>query len=196
MLRAAPAVARLREMISEGGRYPIDISPDLVKAVREYSDMRKNGYSLEQYLAQQDMFDLSITPEMQKLITGLQENARSPKGIADFINSFVRAVDNLGDPRQADMLNAAPPKQQELVNNAVETMRTQQSGDTSVDLFNTPELKSAKEVAELNPNLKVILEDGREVTATDAINMIDADLKNAENDSKSFAAAINCFLRT
>ena len=196
MLRAAPAVARLREMISEGGRYPIDISPDLVKAVREYSDMRKNGYSLEQYLAQQDMFDLSITPEMQKLITGLQENARSPKGIADFINSFVRAVDNLGDPRQADMLNAAPPKQQELVNNAVETMRTQQSGDSSADLFNTPELKSAKEVAELNPNLKVILEDGREVTATDAINMIDADLKNAENDSKSFAAAINCFLRT
>ena len=196
MLRAAPAVARLREMISEGGRYPIDISPDLVKAVREYSDMRKNGYSLEQYLAQQDMFDISMTPEMQKLITGLQENARSPKGIADFINSFVRAVDNLGDPRQADVFNAAPPKQQELVSSAVESMRSQQPTEPAKDLFTSPELQSAREVAQLNPNLMVELEDGSKVTASDALNMIDADLKNAENDSKSFAAAINCFLRT
>lgn len=197
MLRAAPAVARLRDLIEAGARHPMDISPNLVKAVREFSDIRKNGLSIEQFLAQQNMFDTGITPEINNLLIGLQENSRAPKRIADMINSFVKSVDGLGDPRQIGMFDDLnTPKSQDILANTIESMRTDYAVPEAKNLFDTPELNSAKQVADLNPMMKVQMDDGNEVTVREAMAMLDDEFKQAENDSKAFDAAVTCFTRT
>ncbi len=196
MLRAAPAVARLREMISDGGRYPMDIAPLLNQAVREFSDMRSKGYSVEQYLAQQDMFDFKMTPELNNLLVGLEENARAPKRIADMINGFVKSVDDLGDPRQASLLDDAPPLTQDLIADSIDTQRNNNAVQTSKDLFGSPEMQSAVAVAELNPTMRYTMDDGREVSVAEAIKIADDAVAAAEVEAKAFNAAVICFNRT
>jgi ribosomal protein S18 acetylase RimI-like enzyme len=124
LLRAAPEVAKLQDLIASGARQPMDFAPDLVRAVRELSDLRARGVSVEQHLTQGSMFDGGLPAELNNLLVGLSENARSPKRIAEMVKSMVQAVDNLGDPRQASLLSDAPPTRGDLTANAVERMRT------------------------------------------------------------------------
>lgn len=104
MLRAAPAIARLREMIAEGGRFGPDIAPDLVSAVRKFSQLRRDGTTVAQYEAQGDFFgEGGLSPRARELLHTVGENARAPKRMAEFLQRYVDAVHALGDPRQADV---------------------------------------------------------------------------------------------
>ena len=47
LLRAAPDVARLQDLIAAGARRPMDFAPELVRAVRELDALREQGRSLE-----------------------------------------------------------------------------------------------------------------------------------------------------
>lgn len=57
-------------------------------------------------------------------------------------------------------------------------------------------LRTAVEIARLNPNMKVALEDGTEATATQVIERIETERQQALQDAEAFAAAVHCFLRT
>lgn len=105
MLRAAPAIARLREMIAEGGRYGPDVTPDLVAAARKFAQLRSEGMTVEQFEAQGDFFGGGgLTPRGREMLRVIGENARAPKRMAEFLQNYVTAVDALGDPRQADLM--------------------------------------------------------------------------------------------
>lgn len=108
MLRAAPAIARLREMIAEGGRYGPDVTPDLVAAARKFAQLRSEGMTVEQFEAQGDFFGGGgLTPRGREMLRVIGENARAPKRMAEFLQNYVTAVDALGDPRQADLMGGA-----------------------------------------------------------------------------------------
>ena len=197
MLRAAHAVARLRERISDGARYNLDIAPNIVKAVREFSDIRAKGYSVEQYLAQQDMFDVGMTPELNNLLIGLQENSKAPKRIADMINQFVKTVDNLGDPRQAGMFDdVQPPKAHDIIADSVENLRNENAVQPAGDLFASPEIEAAAQVTELNPSMKITMPDGDTMTAKEVMDLATYEAKQAEIESRAFKSAILCITRT
>ena len=197
MLRAAPGVARLKDLIEAGARHPVDITGDLVHAVRQFSKIRAEGMTVDQFLAQQSLFDSGITPEVNNLLIGLQENARAPKRIAEMIGRIVDAVDQLGDPRQHGMFDSLPkPKAQDLIADAVETLRAQNEVKQSGDLFKSPEFEAARQVVEQSPDMRVRLDDGTEVSAREALERARDDMKQAEADVKAFDAAVNCFLRT
>lgn len=196
MLRAAPGVARLKDLIEAGARQPIDITGDLVQAVRQFSKIRAEGMTVDQFLAQQSLFDSGITPEVNNLLIGLQENARAPKRVAEMIGRVVDAVDQLGDPRQSGMFDSLPqPKPQDLIADAVETLRAQNEVKTTGDLFKSPELEIARQVAEQTPDMRVVLDDGSEVSAREALDRTRADIEQADVDVKAFEAAVTCYLR-
>ena len=197
MLRAAPGVARLKDLIEAGARHPVDITGDLVHAVRQFSKIRAEGMTVDQFLAQQSLFGSGITPEVNNMLIGLQENARAPKRIAEMIGRIVDAVDQLGDPRQHGMFDSLPkPKAQDLIADAVETLRAQNEVKQSGDLFKSPEFEAARQVVEQSPDMRVRLDDGTEVSAREALERARDDMKQAEADVKAFDAAVNCFLRT
>lgn len=55
--------------------------------------------------------------------------------------------------------------------------------------------QAAVEAVAINPDLQVTLDDGTVVTAAEALARADADLAQAEIDSRGFAAAVTCALR-
>jgi hypothetical protein len=136
LLRAAPEVARLRDLIESGARQPVDVAGDLVKAVQQFSKLRSDGMSVDQFLAQGSLIDGAIPPALNNLLIGIGENARAPKRMAEMVRQMVQAVDALGDPRQAGMFEDAPASQADVTANVVERLRSitdEQLTDTPSD---------------------------------------------------------------
>jgi ddrB-like ParB superfamily domain len=213
LLRAAPEVAKLQDLIASGARQPMDFAPDLVRAVRELSDLRARGVSVEQHLTQSSMFDGGLPAELNNLLVGLSENARSPKRISEMIKSMVQAVDNLGDPRQASLLSDAPPTRGDMTANAVERMRTltdAQLTDTPPETFKTstdPLMRSIADrvaVAEAtHGDLQVgTTADGQPITIAQALEQVrrealdGTDTELGHNEAHLVQAAADCFLST
>lgn len=124
LMRAAPEVARLRDLIESGARQPIDVAPGIVRAVQEFSKLRDEGVSVDQFLAQGNLIEGALPPELNNLLIGLRENARSPRRVAEMLRHMVQAVDELGDPRQASLLDGGQPSQADMTANVVERLRT------------------------------------------------------------------------
>lgn len=196
MLRAAPAVARLKELIEAGARYPMDITGDLVQAVRQFSQLRRDGMTVQQMLAQAGLFDGGPSPELRNLLIGLEENSKAPKRVAELIGRVVDAVDRLGDPRQGSMFgDMATPTTPEIVTRVIESVRDDFEVKASGDLFKTPEVEAARQVMDSNPDMRVVLDDGTEVSVREAMARMGDDARQADNDVKAFEAAVTCYLR-
>jgi len=103
MLRAAPAVARLRDLLDAGARAGRDFVPDLVEAVRRFSDAREAGQKVDQALAQGSLIGGEASPQVAAIMHMLEADARAPKRIAENIRGMADEIDQAGDPRQAGM---------------------------------------------------------------------------------------------
>lgn len=108
MLRAAPEVAKLADMAQAGARQEADIAGPLVEAVRLFSQLRSEGRTVQQFLAQGSMFGDGLSPEIQAMLEAVSLNARAPKRIAEMIGGMVDTVNALGDTRQMGMFGDAP----------------------------------------------------------------------------------------
>lgn len=105
LLRAAPQVARLRELSAAGARGSADFVPQLVEAVRRFSDARADGQTVAQYLGQGSLIGGEASPEVGALMRQLEIDSRAPRRIADMVEQMVQRIDGAGDPRQAGMFN-------------------------------------------------------------------------------------------
>lgn len=213
LLRAAPDVARLNDLIAAGARQPVDVAADLVAAVRELSRLRDAGQSVEQFLSQGNLIDAPIAPELNNLLVGLRENARSPRRVAEMVRQLVAAVDSLGDPRQGSILDAAPPGRADMTADVVERMR--EVRDES--LAETPPVPEGPGADELDrsiadrlaalqtqqPDMVVrIDEQGQPVTLADELNRIRREAQEGTDtelgvaDADLLRAAADCALST
>lgn len=211
LLRAAPDVARLQDLIAAGARQPMDFAPDLVRAARELGSLRDRGVTLDAYLAQGDLAGGGLTPEMNNLLLGLSENARSPRRVAEMVRAMVDTVDALGDPRQSSMFGDAGPTRGDVTADAIERVRTL----TDEQLTNTPTdpkpaapdalMQSVSErvaaVELTNPDMPIGMDDsGNPITVRDELARIrkeafegaDTELGAADADLVNVAA--NCAL--
>jgi len=196
MLRAAPAVARLKELIDSGARYPIDVTGDLVLAVRQFSQLKRDGMKVKDMLDQGALFDTGIRPEVQNLMIGLEENARAPKRVAELIGRTIDEIDRLGDPRQANMFgDLVQPTGAELVNAAIESIRRDFEVKQTADLFSSPEITAARQVLDQQPDTRIIMEDGREISVREAMKEVEDAQIIAKEDVKAFDAAVTCYMR-
>lgn len=128
LIRIAPQVAKVRESISEGALHDADITPDLMAAVEELSDLREKGVSIEQALAQAGMFGDKLTPEAQGLLAFLNDNIRSPRRIAEFLQAYLDALTAAGNPAQGSLLgDAVAPAKADLLTAARRTTNAEQT---------------------------------------------------------------------
>lgn len=189
LMRAAPAVARLQDLSAAGARAPVELGAAVARAAREFASLRAEGRTVEQALDQSALFD-GMAPDVAALLRGLAANANAPKRLAEMVGRLVDAVDALGDPRQRSLLDDAAP-----VLDAGKI--TALAGDrTAAGAAADPTVRAAAEIAAATPDLRVVLEDGTELSAREVLARGEAEQQQAANDSKAFDAAINCFLRT
>lgn len=170
LLRAAPDVARLQDLIAAGAREPMDFAGDLVRAVRELGAMRERGMTVKDFLSQGDLLGDGLPASVNNLLIGLSENARSPKRVAEMVRMMVDAVDKLGDPRQASMFDAAGATKGDVSANAVERMRTLTDEQLAGSDVPAPKAGADALVQSVNDRMAAL-----EVAAPDMVVRLDAD---------------------
>lgn len=104
MLRAAPAVAKLRELSAAGARNESSFIADIADAARRFSEARRDGQKVEDYLKKRSLIGGDATPRVETFMRQLEVDSRAPRRIAEWIDGLVREVDSAGDPRQSSLL--------------------------------------------------------------------------------------------
>lgn len=138
LLRVAPQVAKTREAINEGALHDADLTPDLMAAVEELSALKDKGTSVAEALAQAGMFGDKLSPESRELLSFLDENIRSPRRMAEFVQNYLAALTAAGNPAQGSMFGeSAAPAKRDLIAAARRIANGESTATGGADAGNT-----------------------------------------------------------
>lgn len=104
-MRAAPDVARLRELSEAGARPKAEFVGDLLEAAQRYIALREQGLSVADGESQGSLIGGEAKPSVAALMRELEVDARAPRRVAETIRRLVDEVDRRGDPRQSSMFS-------------------------------------------------------------------------------------------
>ena len=173
LLKAAPQLAQLGDLVKQGGRHQNSIATDLAQAAQKLSDLKANGQTVPDYLNQGQLIDDGLTPGAKGFLNVFDSNKRSAKAISDNIQSEIDRIEGMGDPRQGSLF-----------------------GDG-------PEEKAALDIIMQNPDQEVSVPYTHPNGETEAITMtlgdylkqLDAEAKQAQQDQLAAETAISCALQ-
>lgn len=141
MVAAAPDWAKLRAAIEEGHvRGDLDITPQLIDAVRRTADLRAKGASLNDYLAQQDAFD-RLPEKVETLMRAFYHpDGRRAASSAVVADTLKRYADQAMKVPAGKTLDLGVPEAQagDILKNAKERAHERyngQGGKGGTDLF-------------------------------------------------------------
>ncbi|MBE9400460.1 lytic transglycosylase domain-containing protein [Acinetobacter albensis] len=173
LLRAAPQLAQLGDLVKQGGRHSNTIAQDLAQAAQKLSDLKASGMRVDDYLNQGQLIDDGLAPGARDFLSVFDQNNRSAKAIGENIQSRIDEIESMGDPRQGSLF-----------------------GDG-------PEESAALDIIMQNPDQEItvsrIRPDGEveEITMTlrERLDELEAETKQAEQDTLATQAAISCALQ-
>ncbi|WP_425917786.1 hypothetical protein [Acinetobacter sp. TSRC1-2] len=173
LLRAAPQLAQLGDLVKQGGRHNNTIAKDLAQAAQKFSDLKAKGQAVPDYLNQGQLIDDGLSSGAKGFLSVFDSNKRSAKAISDNIQDEINRIEEMGDPRQGSLF-----------------------GDT-------PDQIAAMEIIRNNPNMEfaTLIEDvaGNEIevstTSSGILEQLQRDAEMAEMDIAASQAAISCFLQ-
>lgn len=142
---------------------------DVYESLKRFMDDHPEAQALNDDV--RAIFDRMLSPEKQ---------AAAPVDDAGFMRRIIDGVSDLFSIRQP----GSQPQQ------AVSAFNTANRGGDSV------EMRAAIKAIQADPNMRVVLDDGREVTATEALQIARDEITQAQNDSMAYDAAVTCLLRT
>ncbi|WP_338578030.1 hypothetical protein [Neisseria leonii] len=142
LVQSANTIAQARndaapsDGMAYGSIYDRDIATDLMAAADLLEQIRRNGGSVSDFLAQQDLERERQSPVVEMLLQFMEENSRSAKKIRELIQNYYEAVRALGNPNEADMFGGAeiPAREQLLkgvIDGQADTGREAQRSDTA-----------------------------------------------------------------
>lgn len=114
LLRAAPQLSQLNDLVKQGGRFENSISKDLAQAAQKLSDIKANGQQVRDYLDQGQLIDDGLSDGARRFLEVFDNNRKSAKAISESISSEIQSVENMGDPRQGSLFGETPEEQAAL----------------------------------------------------------------------------------
>ena len=173
LLRAAPQLSQLNDLVRQGGRHQNSISNDLAQAVQKYSDLKSSGLAVKDYLQQGQLLDDGLSTGAKDFLNVFDSNNRSAKAIGDNIQSKVNEVESKGDPRQGQLFGESAEEK------------------LALDIINsTPDQKITVSRTDPDGNVEEIT-----MTLRDRLDELEAEAKLAEQDVLATQAAISCALQ-
>lgn len=173
LLRAAPQLSQLNDLVKQGGRFENSISKDLAQAAQKLSDIKANGQQVRDYLDQGQLIDDGLSDGARRFLEVFDNNRKSAKAIGESINTEIQSVENMGDPRQGSLFGETPEEQAAL--------------DV---IFSNPDQPIA--VSRINS-----MGEPEEFTMTlrDYHAELEAEIKQSEQDILAAQTALNCALQ-
>ncbi|KQE96280.1 transglycosylase [Acinetobacter pittii] len=114
LLRAAPQLSQLNDLVKQGGRFENSISKDLAQAAQKLTDIKANGQQVRDYLDQGQLIDDGLSDGARRFLEVFDNNRKSAKAIGESISSEIQSVENMGDPRQGSLFGETPEEQAAL----------------------------------------------------------------------------------
>lgn len=173
LLRAAPQLSQLNDLVKQGGRFENTISQDLAQAAQKLTDLKANGLQVHDYLNQGQLIDDGLSDGARRFLEVFDNNRKSAKAISESINTEIQAIENMGDPRQGSLFDETPEEQAAL--------------DV---IFSNPDQPIA--VSRINS-----MGEPEEFTMTlrDYHAELEAEIKQSEQDILAAQTALNCALQ-
>ena len=173
LLRAAPQLAQLNDLVKQGGRHSNTLADDLAQAAQKLSDLKANGQTVPDYLNQGQLIEDGLSDGAKQFLNVFDSNKRSTKAISDNIQSEIDRIEGMGDPRQGSLFGDSPEEQAAL----------------DVILQNPDQEIS---VSRMRPDGEM-----EEITMTlrERLDELEAEAKQAEQDTLAAQTAISCALQ-
>lgn len=114
LLRAAPQLAQLGDLVAQGGRHSNTLATDIAQAAQKLSDLKANGQTVKDYLSQGQLIDDGLSPGAKDFLSVFDTNNRSAKAIGEQIQSKINEIESQGDPRQGSLFGESIEEQQAL----------------------------------------------------------------------------------
>lgn len=173
LLKSAPQLSQLNDLVKQGGRHQNTIASDLAQAVQKYSDLKANGLPVQDYLNQGTLFDDGLSPGAKDFLNVFDTNNRSAKAIGENIQSKINEVENMGDPRQGTLFGDSYEEKAALD-------IIMQNPDQLISVSRTDPQGNIEEIT---------------MTLRERLDELEAEAKMAEVDITATQAAISCALQ-
>ena len=173
LLKAAPQLAQLGDLVKQGGRHQNSIATDLAQAAQKLSDLKANGQTVPDYLNQGQLLDDGLSDGAKRFLNVFDSNKRSAKAISDNIQSEIDRIDGMGDPRQGSLFGDGPEEK------------------AALDIImNNPDQEIS--VSRVRPDGEI-----EEITMTlrERLNELETEAKQAQQDQLAAETAISCALQ-
>lgn len=173
LLRVAPQLAQLGDLVKQGSRHSNSIAQDLAQAAQKLSDLKANGVRVDDYLNQGQLIDDGLSTGAKDFLNVFDQNNRSAKAIGENIQGKIDEVEAKGDPRQGSLFGDGPEEAA-----ALDIILNNPDQDITVSRTN-----SKGEVEEITMTLR------------ERLNELEAEAKQAQQDTLAVQAAISCALQ-
>lgn len=173
MLRVAPQLAQLGDLVKQGGRHSNSIAQDLAQAAQKLSDLKASGVRVDDYLNQGQLIDDGLSTGAKDFLNVFDQNNRSAKAIGENIQGKIDEVEAKGDPRQGSLFGDGPEEAA-----ALDIILNNPDQDITVSRTN-----SKGEVEEITMTLR------------ERLNELEAEAKQAQQDTLAVQTAISCALQ-
>jgi hypothetical protein len=173
LLRAAPQLAQLGSLVKQGGRHTNTLAKDLSQAAQKLSDLKASGQTVDDYLNQIQLIDDGLSNGAKQFLNVFDTNKRSAKAISDNIQSEIDRIEGMGDPRQGSLFGDGP----------------EESAALDIIMQNPDQQIS---VSRMRPDVEM-----EEITMTlrERLDELEAEAKQAEQDTLAAQTAISCALQ-
>lgn len=173
LLRAAPQLAQLDSLVKQGGRHKNTLAKDLAQAAQKLSDLKANGQTVPDYLNQGQLLEDGLSDGAKQFLNVFDTNKRSAKAISDNIQSEIDRIEGMGDPRQGSLFGDGP----------------EESAALDIIMQNPDQQIS---VSRMRPDGEM-----EEITMTlrERLDELEAEAKQAEQDTLAAQTAISCALQ-
>lgn len=173
LLRVAPQLAQLGDLVKQGGRHSNTIAQDLAQAAQKLSDLKANGVRVDDYLNQGQLIDDGLSDGAKQFLNVFDTNKRSAKAISDNIQGEINRIEGMGDPRQGSLFGDGPEEA------------------AALDIIlNNPDQEIS--VSRVRPDGEI-----EEITMTlrERLDELEAEAKQAQQDTLATQTAISCALQ-
>ncbi len=173
LLQSAPQLSQLNALVKQGGRHQNTIAKDLAQAAQKLSDIKVNGQTVGDYLNQIQLLDDGLSDGAKAFLNVFDANKRSAKAISDNIQGEIDRIEGMGDPRQGSLFGDGP----------------EESAALDIIMQNPDQEIS---VSRMRPDGEM-----EEITMTlrERLDELEAEVKQAEQDTIATQAAISCALQ-